>query len=248
MKKLLALTIIGFMLTGIASAQAEDVPAPGITPDSPLYMFEKISERLALEIAQAPVIGSEELEAKVRANQAAETLAEARAMAEKNKSQHVKKLMQRYSENMNKSAEIAGKSNNSELKNRLRNVSNNQVKTLEEVEKRVPEQARKGIQQAIENSQKNQRALENRPNNRGPGETPDKARPQSSQPQESGKEQNQENRLTGKASDFPTGKQKPHQDKGKNTQDTVEGEPQNSNKPSVGQKSTKSESQRDNRP
>lgn len=253
MRKILALTLIGFLMTGIASAQGQDIPAPGITPDSPLYMFEKMSERLALGVAQAPVIGSEELEAKVRANQAAETLAEARAMANQNKSEHVEKLMQQYSENMNKSSEIISKSNNSELKNRLRNVSNNQVKTLQEVEKKVPEQARKGVQKAIENSQRNQKALEKRPDNRAPretpGSTPNTERPQNPQSQESGAtQQNQGNRLTGEAAESPTGEQKPDQDTGGSTQDRKKGEPQNSNNPSTDQKSPESEDQRDNRP
>jgi hypothetical protein len=248
MKKILALTIIGFLLTGIASAQAHDIPAPGITPDSPLYMFEKMSEKLALSVAQAPVIGSEELEAKVQANQAAETLAEARAMADRNKSEQVEKLIQRYSENMNRSAEIISRSNNSELKNRLRNVSNNQVKVLEEVERKVPEQAQKGIQNAIENSKRNQKALDKRPDNRVPEEIPGNGR-ENPQPQENKEnQQNQGNRLTGEAAESPTGEQKPDQDTGKNTQNKKEGEPQNSNKPPSGQKIPESGIQRDNRP
>lgn len=252
MKKIPALIIIGISLIGTASAQA-DIPEPGITPDSPLYMFEKMSEKLALSVAQAPVIGSEELEAKVRANQAAETLAEARAMTDRNKSEQVEKLMQRYSENMNRSAEIVSRSNNSELKNRLRNVSNNQVKVLEEVEKKVPEQAQKGVKKAIENSQRNQKVLENKPNNRAPREaprnTPEKEGSQGPQAQENGKgKQDQRNTLTGEATGSSTGQQKPSQNTGGATQEAEKKGPPETNNPSSGQKSPESEDQRDNRP
>ncbi|MFT4867413.1 MAG: hypothetical protein ACI9LV_000006 [Candidatus Nanohaloarchaea archaeon] len=263
MKKILALTIIGFLMTGIASAQAQDVPAPGITPDNPLYTFEKISERLALGVAQAPLIGSEELEAKVRANQAAETLAEARAMAAENKSQHVEKLMHRYSENMNKSTEIASSSNNSELKNRLKNVSNNQLKTLEEVERKVPEPARKGIQNAIENSQRNQHALErsagrgsqnipdpgNKPKTPGskkkPENTlnPNKSQSRGSQETEAERER-QKDVITGQVTGQPAA-QNPAASAEK---DVDTGRYQNSEKPSKREESRQKDDQRDNQP
>lgn len=226
MRKILVLTVLAFLMTGIASAQTQDVPAPGITPDSPLYMFEKMSERMALEVAQAPLIGSEELEAKVRANQAAETLAEARVMAEKNKSQHVERLMQRYSENMNKSSEIVSKSNNSELKNRLRNISNNQMQALEQVEKKVPEQAKKGVQNAIEKSQRNQKSLENLPEDIGPRKSLKDQLNSSDRPQNPGTSKNetgpleQENNIVGGVTKLPTGQ--PSQHTAGPNQDTVE--------------------------
>lgn len=158
-KKITTILAAFLLTTGIALAQPADIPEPGLTPDSPFYGLEKASERLELAVAQAPVIGSEELEAKVRANHAAETLAEARAMADKNNTQQVEKLMNRYSENMNKSIKSAASTNQSELKERLRNITNNQNQALEELDNKVPEQAKKGIQKAMENNRKNQEKL-----------------------------------------------------------------------------------------
>lgn len=162
-EKIASLIMTAFLFTGLAAADTPDIPEPGLTPDSPLYGFEKISERLELAVATAPVIGSEELEAKVRANHAAETLAEARAMAEKNRTEQVEKLMNRYSENMNKSIASASAANETELKQRLKNVTDNQNQALAELENKVPEQARVGIKKAMENNRKNQEKLGNRP-------------------------------------------------------------------------------------
>ena len=67
--------------------------------------------------------------------------------------------MAEYSEQVNLSVRSANKANNTELKQRLGNVSNNHVEVLRDIEKKVPEQARKGIQNAIEKSQRNQREL-----------------------------------------------------------------------------------------
>ena len=152
--------LLGFLLvTGIALAQPADIPEPGLTPESPFYGLEKASERLELAIAQTPVIGSDELESKVRANHAAETLAEARAMADRNRTDQVEKLMERYSENMNKSIERASSSNHTELKERLGNVTTRQNNVLRELQEKVPEKARKGIQNAIDKNGKNREKL-----------------------------------------------------------------------------------------
>lgn len=262
MRKLLAALILGIILIGTASAQTADLPEPGITPDSPFYTLEKMSERLALGVAKAPVIGSEELEAKVRANQAAETLSEARAMAAKNKSENVEKLMQKYSRNMNKSAEIIGKSNNSELKNRLRNVSKNQMEALEEVERKVPEQAQKGVREAMKNSQRNQQTLEksagkrpenipgsdNKPpvqgSNKKSGNTvdPNQSREQRSRETES-EQQGQKDIITGKATG-ESEKENPDNSLGK-SEDTRR--PQNSKEPSKGGESQQTDDQKNNR-
>lgn len=170
-QKTTAMIMAAFLFTGMAAAETPDIPDPGITPDSPFYALEKISERLELAVAQAPIIGSEELEAKVRANHAAETLAEARAMAEKNNTAQVERLMDRYSENMNKSIESASSTNHTGLKQRLRTVTDNQNQVLEQLDDRVPEQARKGIQEAMENNRRNQDKLAGVPARKpaGPG-------------------------------------------------------------------------------
>lgn len=172
------------LTTGIALAQPADIPEPGLTPESPFYALEKASERLELAVAQAPIIGSEELEAKVRANHAAETLAEAGAMAEKNNTEQVEILMKRYSENMNRSIASASSANQTDLKEKLANVTNNQNRALEALDDRVPEQAKIGIQRAMDNNRKNQERLGKTK------QTPNRPNPKAGAPeQETGKTQ-----------------------------------------------------------
>lgn len=158
MQKIVLLVSI-LMMAGVASAAPQDVPRASQTPGDAFYFLDRFSESLELAVAKAPVIGSSELEAKVRANHAAERLAEAQKLTENNKTDKVDKLMEDYSKQTNLSIRSAKKANNTNLTERLGNVSNNHVEVLQEVQKKVPEQAQKGIQKAIENSQKNQREL-----------------------------------------------------------------------------------------
>jgi len=166
MKKLLAALLAGLILTGMAAA-APSTPKPGATPGDLLYSFDRFSEGLELAVASAPVIGSNKLASKVRANHAAERLAEAQKLAEKNKTEKVDKLMKQYSQGMNRSIESARKASNSELSERLGNVSDNNVEVLKQVKDKVPPQAQKGIQNAIENSQRSREKLGKPPQARG---------------------------------------------------------------------------------
>lgn len=156
-KAILLVSIL--MMVGMTSAASSDVPKASQTPGDTFYFLDKFSESLELTVAKAPVIGSSELEAKVRANHAAERLAEAQKLAENNKSEKVDSLMAEYSKQTNLSIRSAKKANNTNLSKRLGNVSNNHVEVLQEVQKKVPQQAQKGIKNAIENSQKNQKEL-----------------------------------------------------------------------------------------
>jgi hypothetical protein len=173
MTKLTTIITAMVLVTGMVAAQPADLPKPGQTPGDLFYGLERASESLELAVASAPVIGSKELAAKVRANHAAERLAEAKELAERNRTENVEKLMQEYSENMNRSVQVARESGQPEFAERLRNVSRDQVQVLERVRDRVPEQARKGIDRAIENSQRNQQELDLPPQAKGPKNRPE---------------------------------------------------------------------------
>ncbi len=146
--------IVGFSLlvmVGGAAAQPA-IMDPGSTPGDLFYSFDRFSESLELTVASLPVVGSSELEAKVRANHAEERLAEARKLIEKNRTQEAEDLMEQYSEGLNKSMDAAEKANSTELSSKLDNVTRKQVEVLQRVEKNAPEQAKKGLRNAIENS------------------------------------------------------------------------------------------------
>lgn len=149
-KKILAATAILILIPVGLSQQASNsfIPDPGFTPNNPFYSIDKVSERIELAVGSAPVIGSQELEAKIRANHAAERLAEAEKMMEKNRTEKAEKLFKKYSQQMNKSEEKAG--NATKIKERLANVTERQTQKLKQIKQKVPEQARKGIQTAID--------------------------------------------------------------------------------------------------
>ena len=146
------------MMIGTVAAAPIDLTKSGQTPGDAFYVLDRFSESLELAVAKSP-LGSSELEAKVRANHAEERLAEARKLTAQNRSEEVEELMNEYSKQTNLSVKSAKKANNTELSRRLGNLSDKHVEVLRDVEKKVPEQAKKGIQTAIENSQKNQRDL-----------------------------------------------------------------------------------------
>lgn len=158
MEKAIVLISI-LMMVGLVSGASSDVPKATQTPGDTFYFLDKFSESLELTVAKAPVIGSPELEAKVRANHAAERLAEARKLVDQNKTDRVDSLMAEYSRQTNLSIRSAEKANNTNLSQRLGNVSDNHIEVLQDVQSKVPEQAQKGIQNAIENSQKNRKEL-----------------------------------------------------------------------------------------
>lgn len=171
--KIVSTILLVVLMAGTAAAQPSDIPGGGLTPDSIFYGLDQFSESMELAVASAPIIGSEELQSKVRANHAAERLAEAQLLADKNRTDKVEELMEKYREGMNRSFENAGKANRSELSERLRNVSKNQVKVLEEVKQKVPEPARKGIQNAIDNNRNLEKKLDRPKRPDIPGKKPD---------------------------------------------------------------------------
>lgn len=153
MKKYALLLTALVLLTGFTAAAPDDLPNPGLTPDSPFYFVEQSVEKLEIAIAKSPVIGSDELEAKVRANNAAERISEAQKLSEKNKTKKVDKLMEQYDEQMTKSSELANRSRNARnLSAQIEEVQGSQVERLEQLRERLPEESRRGIDKAIENA------------------------------------------------------------------------------------------------
>lgn len=153
-----ALSVL-LLVTGATAQSQSDLPEPGMTPASPFYFLEQASESMALAVAKAPVIGSPELESKVRANQASERLAEARRLAEQNRTELVGNLMEQYTRQMNRSVAIAENSRDENLRKRLGTAAANQTEVLEKVEKKVPGEAKAGVRNAIERNRESERRL-----------------------------------------------------------------------------------------
>jgi hypothetical protein len=159
MKRSIILSIFAVLLIapGLAQSQSSNSAVdPGFLPGYPMHTFETAVERA--EVRLAGVIGGPDLKAKAIANNAQERLAEANALADQNRSEEASRAVEKYGDAMTRSQQIADRGDNSELSEQIRNVSGNNVEQLEQVRERVPEQARKGIERAIRNSERNGRA------------------------------------------------------------------------------------------
>lgn len=154
MNKLATLAAAAVLLTGMAAAAGDDLPNAGMTPDSPFYFVEQFVEDIEVAVAGAPVVGSEDLAAKVRANNAAERLSEAKKISERNgSSEKVNRLMERYNQQMEKSEKLASRSRDGgNLSGEIENLQGRQLGRLEQLRDDLPANARKGLDKAIENA------------------------------------------------------------------------------------------------
>lgn len=175
MKKLQIVILTAFLMAGLAAAQPSDLMNAGSTPGDPFYFFDRFSESMEATVAQAPLIGSKELEAKVRANHAEERLSEARKLIELNRSEKAEKMMEEYSRQLNRSVEASRSSNNTDLNKKLGNMTGKHLKTLEDVKNRVPAPAKDAVQRAIDSGKKSRAKI-------GKPETPGRAQERSGRP------------------------------------------------------------------
>lgn len=155
MKRLSTLIVLATFLVALGTAQ------PAQTNNSPVFgnpfaTVENFVEKA--EVGLAGVIGGPDLKAKALANNAEETLAKAERLAKNNKTERAAKMAEKYNKNINRSRELAAKGGDENLTRQLDNISSQNVQRLEEVKKKVPEEAQKGIQNAIENSKRSEKA------------------------------------------------------------------------------------------
>ena len=164
MKRYATLLLLILLTTGIVQGQPSETETdsrPGLTPDNPFYGVEKIVENI--EVKMAGVIGGPELKAKAMANNADERLAEASAMAEKNKTDKASELVDRYSKGINRSQDIASRSSKKEVSKAIGNLSERNIDKLEKVREKVPENAKTSIDKAINKSKERKNVPGNRP-------------------------------------------------------------------------------------
>lgn len=152
-----------FAVTGIVRAQEDieatpsaetaELPSPGITPDSPFYFFDTLSERIGLFFAR-----SAEAKARKSLEIAEEKLAEAEVMADQDKEDAVETAVNRYGETMSVAAGAlaqaakTGEGFDEALKSLIAQATSKHLSVLSEVYEKVPEKAQGAIQQAMEKS------------------------------------------------------------------------------------------------
>lgn len=149
MKKLIVFNLILVILLSPLAAAQEELPDPGITPDSFLYGLKRVFESIDLFFTFNKLAVAEK-----KIKYAELRLSEAKAMSKKGKSEFVKTLIKEYEENLNSSADIVeeeekkGK-NVTKLTELISLKASRHIEVLQEVLEKVPEQAKSAIEKAI---------------------------------------------------------------------------------------------------
>ena len=149
---ILAITIFS---AGIAYAQNEELPDPGITPDSPLYVFDNWGKKLGMLFT----FGSEAKTKKAIAY-AEERLAEAQAMAIKNRIREEERATLGYGEFLAIATEKMEETRNEGISNNMSELvalaTSKHLAVLDRISDEVPDEAKEAISRAREASMNGQ--------------------------------------------------------------------------------------------
>ena len=160
-KKLTAAFILMIVfLVHIAYAHEEDLEDPGILPDSPFYGLKKAAEKVGSLLVFKKVAKAER-----HLMLAERRLAEAKALAEKGKTEKVKKVLEESQRNIeigNEISELARliKDDKEKVAELVALATSKHLKVLDSIKKEVPEDVKVHIEKAKEDSKKKyERAL-----------------------------------------------------------------------------------------
>ncbi len=137
--------------SGIYAQQADNLPSPGITPDSPLYFLDTWGEKIDLALTK-----NKEAKTEKQINISQEKLAEAKAMAEKGNVKAAEIASNRYGEMVNGAAEAVAQAAQSgegfaeSLGELLATTTAISQEVLAGVYEQVPEEAKSAIQKAMQ--------------------------------------------------------------------------------------------------
>ncbi|MDD5702808.1 MAG: DUF5667 domain-containing protein [Dehalococcoidales bacterium] len=143
--------MVSLLFGGTAYAQDEELPDPGITPDSPFYFFDTLGKNIGMFFAFGP-------EAKVRKalEYAEERLAEANAMALKNREKALVRAAGDYDKYLAIIAKNSEKVDQAEgaddVSERVATATSKHLAVLARVREAVTDQARDTIDRAREAS------------------------------------------------------------------------------------------------
>jgi len=145
--------VIPLLFSGTVYAQDEELqlPDPGITPDSPFYFLDTLGKNISLFFAFGP-----DAKAKKALEYAEERLAEAQAMADKNKSKEVERAADGYKDFVDMAAEKVEEARQRGVSDNLSEIvalaTSKHLSVLDRVKDTVPEQAKQAIAKAKEAS------------------------------------------------------------------------------------------------
>jgi len=150
----LALTLA--LLTLISSAAAQELPDPGITPDSWMYGIKRAFESITLILTFDEVAKVEK-----RLQYAELRLTEAKVMAEKGKPEYMEKLLEDYQKELEEVSKVIPSAKDKEkLSELVALATSRHLEVLDKVTEVVPEKAKEKVSLAKEMSVRgNQEAL-----------------------------------------------------------------------------------------
>jgi membrane-bound inhibitor of C-type lysozyme len=156
MKKIIFSLLIIFLLVGTLRVLAQDdnLPSPGIIPDSPFYFLKTWKEA----IQNFFTFGAEN-KAKQFLHLADVRLAEYQKMIEKGKTEIAQKTLDKYEKQLNhalqKIEELKSKGKDTkDISQKVEDTLNKHIEVLQRNLQKAPEAAKEGLQNAIENSSK----------------------------------------------------------------------------------------------
>jgi len=146
--------VISLLFSGTAYAQEEELPDPGITPDSPFYFFDNWGKNIGLFFAFGP-----EAKAQKALEYAEERLAEARAMAVRNKIREMEQAANSYDEFLaivaERTEEARQRGASGNISEKVALATQKHLDVLDRVKETIPkqtEESREAIVQAREAS------------------------------------------------------------------------------------------------
>lgn len=151
--RILAVVLVLFLATTPVLAQENGLPKPGITPDSPFYFLDLLGEKLSMLFAFTA-----ESKAKKALAYAEERLAEAQAMMEKGNSKAAEVALRYYEGNVEAAQDRIEQAlslgrDMTEVIAIVGEATAKHTEVLEGLLEKVPEQARKGVEKALEVSE-----------------------------------------------------------------------------------------------
>jgi hypothetical protein len=141
------LLISSLLLSGTAHAQDGELPDPGITPDSPLYFFDTLGKNIGMFFT----FGTE-AKAQKALQYAEERLAEARAMAIKNRIKEMTRAANDYDDFMamvsQRAEELRRRGVSDNISERVALATSKHLSVLDRIRDEVPGQAEEAITRA----------------------------------------------------------------------------------------------------
>jgi len=163
-KKILLVPLLSiFLFAGVVQAQAQtnDLPNPGMLPDSPFYFLKNWSENIRTFFITDNVAKAERF-----LNLSEKRLAEANALKARERSEIAERTIERYQDKLDKAlvkAEEAREKgiDTDEVLNKVSAAMFKHQEVLADIYEQIPEQAKSGIEQAMQASmQRQEQALE----------------------------------------------------------------------------------------